>query len=50
MGAGKGVGVASGVCEAVEGRGASVGASWFDGEQAQSPVRSVSSNEISFVA
>ena len=42
--------VVSGVCETVTGRGVSVGVGWFDGEQAESPVRSVSRNQISFVA
>ena len=50
VGSGKGVIVAPGVCEIVKGGGASVGVGWFDGEQAESPVRSVSRNEISFVA
>ena len=50
VGLDKGVKVASGVCEVVIGRGASVGIVCFDDEQAESPVRSVSRNEISFVA
>ena len=50
VGLGKGVGVISGVCEAVTGRGASVAVDWLEGEQAQSPVRSASSNEIGFIA
>ena len=47
---GKGVRVALGVREAIDGKDVSVGVGWFDGEQACNPVRSVSSNEISFVA
>jgi len=49
VGNGKGVKVAWGVCEAVGGRGVAVGAGWFNGEQAQSPARSVSSVVSSFV-
>ena len=50
VGVGKGVGTASAVGEIVKGRCARVGVGRFDGEQAESPVSSVSRNEISFVA
>ena len=50
VGLDKGVKVTSGVCAVVIGRDASVGVDCFDDEQAESPVRSASRNEISFVA
>ena len=50
VGIGEGVRVGSGVREAVAGGDVKVGVSWFDGEQAQTVVRSVNSVVISFVA
>jgi len=47
---GKEVRVASGLREAVDGKDVRVGVGWLEGEQACNTVRSVSSNEISFVA
>ena len=50
VGPGEGVRVALGVREAVDGKDVRVGVGWLEGEQACNTVRSVSSNEISFVA
>jgi len=50
VGAGEGVGVGGGVCEAVGGTGVEVGRGWFDGAQAEIAVRSVSNSAIRFIA
>ena len=50
VGLGERVRVALGVREAVDGKDVRVGVGWLDGEQACIPVRSISRNEISFLA
>ena len=50
VGAGDGVRLGSGVCEAMSKTGVEVGSDWFDGAQAVIAVRSVNSVVNSFVA